>query len=165
MNRRKIAGFPNGPFKTARLCVKRLNGIVADIAGAQAADGYLMPPLQLAEPNYRHFSEETTRTCELYSMGHLIEAAVAHYETTGRRELLDGAVKLAEDQPADGHAVVVRVYEPYGRPADVPLQPGWPVHAVASADPLERQGPAQPTSGQGVRLALRGHGIQTVVLS
>jgi hypothetical protein len=47
----------------------------------------------------------------------------------------------------------------------VTLQPAWPVHAVASADPLERQGPAQPTGGGGVRLALRGHGIQTVVLT
>ena len=83
---------------------KRLNEIVADIAGAQAADGYLMPHLQLAEPQYRHFSDETTRTCELYSMGHLLEAAVAHYETTGRRELLDVAIKLAD--------LIVREYGP-----------------------------------------------------
>lgn len=75
------------------------------------------------------------------------------------------AVKLAEDQPADGHAVVVRVYEPYGQPADVTLQPSWTVNGIAAADPLERQGPAQPATGEGVRLALRAYGIQTVVLT
>lgn len=75
---------------------KRLEEMVADIAGAQATDGYLMPHLQLAEPRYQHFSEEPTRTCELYSMGHLLEAAVAHHETTGRRELLEVAIKLAD---------------------------------------------------------------------
>ena len=51
---------------------------VALIVRAQAADGYLMPHLQIAEPGYTHYADETTRTCESYSQGHLIESAVAH---------------------------------------------------------------------------------------
>jgi uncharacterized protein len=75
---------------------KTLESIVSDIAKAQAADGYLMPHVQLAEPQYQHFADETTRTCELYSMGHLLEAAVAHFETTQRRDLLEVATRLAD---------------------------------------------------------------------
>ena len=85
---------------------KRLEEIVARIIGAQAADGYLMPHLQLAEPQYQHFAEEGTRTCELYSMGHLLEAAVAHYETTGQEDFLKVAIKLAD--------LIVRAYGPGG---------------------------------------------------
>ena len=33
---------------------------------------------------------------ELYNLGHLCEAAVAHYNATGKRSLLDIAIKLAE---------------------------------------------------------------------
>jgi len=82
----------------------RLEEIVSDIVAAQAADGYLMPHIQLAEPQYTHFADETTRTCELYSMGHMIEAAVAHYQTTGRRGFLDAAIKAAD--------LMVREYGP-----------------------------------------------------
>lgn len=74
----------------------RLEQLASTIAGAQAADGYLMPHLQIVEPAYRHFSQETARTCESYSMGHMIESAVAHYELTGRKPYLDAAVKCAD---------------------------------------------------------------------
>lgn len=75
---------------------QRLEQIVSDIVAAQADDGYLMPHIQLAEPNYAHFSEATTRTCETYSMGHMIEAAVAHHQATGKRHFLDAAIKAAD---------------------------------------------------------------------
>ena len=75
---------------------KEAEEIVSLIVRAQAADGYLMPHLQIAEPNYTHYADETTRTCESYSQGHLIESAVAHYEATGRREYLDAAIKTAD---------------------------------------------------------------------
>ena len=79
-----------------RALAARLEQLIGAIAAAQAADGYLMPHIQLTEPAYRHFSDETTRTCESYCMGHLIESAVAHYEATGRKTYLDVAVKLAD---------------------------------------------------------------------
>lgn len=75
------------------------------------------------------------------------------------------AVKLAEDQPAAGRAVVVRLYEPFGEPARVTLRAGWPVHAAITADPLERQGNTLPVSAAGVQVALPEYGIRTVVLS
>jgi DUF1680 family protein len=86
---------------------KRMEQIVATIVRAQAQDGYLMPHIQLAEPEYEHFSEEFTRTVELYSMGHMIESAVAHFETTGRSDYLNAAVKLAD--------LILREYGPGGR--------------------------------------------------
>ena len=58
-----------------RALEERLEQLIRTIARAQAADGYLMPHVQIAEPAYRHFSQETTRTCESYSMGHMIESA------------------------------------------------------------------------------------------
>lgn len=70
--------------------------IVGWIVRAQAEDGYLMPHLQLNEPQYVPFSEETTRTCESYSIGHMIEAAVAYQEATGRNDLLQAARKAAD---------------------------------------------------------------------
>ncbi len=102
----------------------RLERLIHTIAAAQAADGYLMPHVQITEPAYRHFSEETTRTCESYSMGHMIESAVAHYEVTGRKTYLNVAVKCADllarvhgegkDEQISGHPEIelalVRLY-------------------------------------------------------
>lgn len=70
--------------------------ICGSIAAAQARDGYLFPHLQVTEPAYRHFAEETTRTCESYSMGHLIESAVEDYRLTGRTNYLTVALRAAE---------------------------------------------------------------------
>jgi len=75
---------------------EQLERIVRLIVGSQASDGYLAPHLQLAEPQYRHFADETTRTSESYNLGHLIESAVAHFETTGRRNYLQAAIKCAD---------------------------------------------------------------------
>ena len=33
---------------------------------------------------------------ELYNLGHMIEAAVAHYEATGKRNFLDMAIRTAD---------------------------------------------------------------------
>jgi DUF1680 family protein len=75
---------------------KEAEQILSLIIRAQAADGYLMPHLQIKEPNYRHFAEETTRTCESYSQGHLIESMLAFYEATDRRDCLETAIKTAD---------------------------------------------------------------------
>ena len=48
---------------------------------------------------------------ELYNVGHLYEAAVAHYQATGKRALLDVAVRNAE--------LIDRVFGP-GKIRDVP---------------------------------------------
>lgn len=64
------------------------------IAAAQDKDGYLNTYFTIkdAEKRWTNLLEGH----ELYCAGHLIEAACAYYEATGKRKLLDVAVKNAE---------------------------------------------------------------------
>lgn len=71
-----------------------LDGIIADIAAAQEPDGYLNTYYTLAEPD-RKWTDIRVRH-ELYCAGHLFEAAVAHHEATGKRTLLEVAIRLAD---------------------------------------------------------------------
>jgi len=68
--------------------------LVDIIAAAQQPDGYLNSYFTLAEPDNRW--KNLRHKHELYCAGHLIEAAVAHYQATGRRTLLDVACRLAD---------------------------------------------------------------------
>jgi alpha-mannosidase len=74
------------------------------------------------------------------------------------------ALKLAEDQPGGAPAVVVRLYEAYGRPAETSLNTAWPVASVATADPIERPGNAAPVGEDGIRLAFQPYEIKTILL-
>ncbi|MEU6762211.1 beta-L-arabinofuranosidase domain-containing protein [Streptomyces sp. NPDC046853] len=67
--------------------------LVSLVAAAQDPDGYLQTYYQVARPGRRW--SELDWGHELYCAGHLIQAAVAHHRTTGRRELLDVAVRFA----------------------------------------------------------------------
>ncbi|MCO5295749.1 MAG: glycoside hydrolase family 127 protein [Fimbriimonadaceae bacterium] len=71
----------------------RLDAIIAKIAAAQQADGYLDTWFQVTRPDQKWTNLRDHH--ELYCAGHLIEAAVAHNQATGKRNLLDVAVKLA----------------------------------------------------------------------
>lgn len=71
----------------------RLDAIIDDIAAAQREDGYLNTYYTLAEPGKRWTN--LPQMHELYCAGHLIEAAVAHFQATGKRTLLDVALRLA----------------------------------------------------------------------
>lgn len=64
------------------------------IMQAQASDGYLNTYYMLVEPDQRF--QNLTEGHELYCAGHLFEAAVAYYEATGKRTLLDVAVRFAD---------------------------------------------------------------------
>ena len=87
---------------------KYVDGVNEAIAGAQEPDGYIytartlgftrkgkdgklgfgiMGPMRWSYLSHSH---------ELYNAGHLYEAAVAYWETTGKRTLLDVAVKSAD---------------------------------------------------------------------
>jgi len=68
--------------------------VVAKIARAQQADGYLNTYYTLVDPEHRWTNCRVHH--ELYCAGHLIEAAVAHHRATGKRSLLDVAIKLAD---------------------------------------------------------------------
>jgi hypothetical protein len=71
-----------------------LDALIATIAKAQGADGYLNTYFQLVEPQNRWAN---LRDChELYVAGHFIEAGVAHFTATGRRTLLDVVCRLAD---------------------------------------------------------------------
>jgi DUF1680 family protein len=78
-----------------------LHGFIELIAAAQEADGYIYTARTLAGPDYmppggpERWSDIRTGH-ELYCMGHLYEAAAAHFEATGKRTLLDVAVKNAD---------------------------------------------------------------------
>jgi DUF1680 family protein len=76
---------------------------IAKIAAAQEEDGYLTTwksinpnttPASWVEPGSRWHDLKASH--ELYNAGHLYEAAYAHYRATGKRNLLDIALKNAD---------------------------------------------------------------------
>lgn len=72
---------------------KRMDEVIDVISRAQRPDGYLDTYFILKEPDKRW---SNLMDChELYCAGHMIEAAVACYESTGKTALLDVAEKLA----------------------------------------------------------------------
>ncbi len=73
---------------------KELDEVIANIASCQKPDGYLNSYYVNVEPT-KHWTN--LRDChELYCAGHLIEAAVAHYQATGKRSLLDVMCRYAD---------------------------------------------------------------------
>jgi len=72
---------------------KQLDDLIEILAKAQLPDGYLNSYYIVKEPGRRWTNLRDNH--ELYCAGHLIEAAVAHYQATGKRNLLDVAIKLA----------------------------------------------------------------------
>lgn len=67
--------------------------IIELIVTAQEPDGYLTTYYTLVAPESKWSDMEKH---EMYNGGHLIEAAVAYYEATGKRQLLDVACRLAD---------------------------------------------------------------------
>ncbi len=72
----------------------RLDGVIAKLAAAQQPDGYLNTWYTVKEPGKRFTNLEDNH--ELYCAGHLIEAAVAHYQATGKKNLLSIATRYAD---------------------------------------------------------------------
>ena len=81
-----------------------LDGIIAKIAAAQEPDGYLTTyktidpsksPAAWLKPGPK-WDLELDGSHELYNAGHLYEAAYAHYRATGKRTLLDVALRNAD---------------------------------------------------------------------
>lgn len=73
---------------------RRLAEAIEKVAAAQMADGYLDTYFQLQHPELRWKSIAAMH--EMYCAGHLIEAAVSHFQATGDRTLLDVAERLAD---------------------------------------------------------------------
>ena len=74
---------------------KRLDSIIAKLAAAQQPDGYLNTHFQVNAPDKRWTNLRDWH--ELYCAGHLFEAAVAHYQATGKRNLLQVATRFADN--------------------------------------------------------------------
>jgi DUF1680 family protein len=81
-----------------------LDSVIAIISTGQEPDGYITtwftidpnnPPAPWAQKTGRRWTGEAS-SHELYNSGHLFEAAFAHYTATGKRNLLDIAVKNAD---------------------------------------------------------------------
>jgi hypothetical protein len=79
-----------------------LDNLIAMIAAAQEPDGYLYTSRTIDSTAMRPDVEGASRwsylrrSHELYNVGHLYEAAAAHYLATGKRALLDVALKNAD---------------------------------------------------------------------
>ena len=79
-----------------------VDGLIVKIAAAQEPDGYLYTtrtidpknPHRWAGPERWVFERDDSH--ELYDLGHLFEAAVAHHLATGKRTLLNVATKAAD---------------------------------------------------------------------
>jgi DUF1680 family protein len=71
-----------------------LDQVIALIAGKQREDGYLNTWFITIDPANRWKNLRDWH--ELYNAGHLIEAAVAHYEATGKRSFLDVMCRYAD---------------------------------------------------------------------
>lgn len=79
-----------------------IDTLIHKIALAQEADGYLYTARTI-DPQHPHewagfarWEKEREMSHELYNAGHLYEAAAAHYYATGKRTLLDIAIKNAD---------------------------------------------------------------------
>jgi uncharacterized protein len=98
-----------------------VDGLIEKIAAAQEPDGYLYTtrtidpknPHRWAGPERWVFERDDSH--ELYDLGHLFEAAVAHHLATGKRALLDVAIKAAD--------LLVRTFGPGKRTT-------WPGHQI-----------------------------------
>ncbi len=80
---------------------KYLDGLIAKIAAAQEDDGYLYTARTNKSKRLAHWFgprrwSRVEGSHELYNMGHLYEATAAHYLATGKRNLLNVAIKNAE---------------------------------------------------------------------
>jgi DUF1680 family protein len=95
--------------------------LIAKIAAAQEPDGYIYTTRTIDPQNPHRWAGkerwelERDDSHELYNLGHLYETAVAHYLATGKRMLLDVAIKSAN--------LLVSVFGPGKRSI-------WPGHQI-----------------------------------
>jgi DUF1680 family protein len=79
-----------------------VDGLIAKIAAAQEPDGYLYTTRTIDPQNPHRWAGperwvlERDDSHELYNLGHMFEAAVAHHLATGKRTFLNVAIKAAD---------------------------------------------------------------------
>ncbi|MDR2808960.1 MAG: glycoside hydrolase family 127 protein [Tannerellaceae bacterium] len=104
-----------------------LDSVITLIAAAQEPDGYLTTCVTNKSERLSGWwgkeRWEKINSHELYNSGHLYEAAVAHYQSTGKRSLLDVAIRNAD--------LVCQVFGPNEGQKHVPS--GHPIIEMALA--------------------------------
>ncbi len=80
---------------------KYLDDLIHKIAASQEEDGYIFTTRTIDPTRVAVRSGETrwsyvAMSHELYNAGHMYEAAVAHYQATGKRTFLNVAIKSAD---------------------------------------------------------------------
>lgn len=73
---------------------RQVDEVIGLFADAQDSDGYLDTKFEIGLPADQRF-RSLRWSHELYTMGHFIEAAVAHWESTGSHRALDIAERVA----------------------------------------------------------------------
>ncbi|WPV65740.1 glycoside hydrolase family 127 protein [Chitinophaga sp. LS1] len=137
---------------------KYLDSLIAIIGAAQEKDGYLYTfrTVHSAHPHpwmgTKRWEMEEDLSHELYNAGHLYEAAVAHYQATGKKTLLNIAIKNADllvktfgygkEEKWPGHQIVetglTKLYRVTGDTAYLHLAKFF----------LDVRGPGSPYSGE-----------------
>jgi DUF1680 family protein len=137
---------------------KYLDSLIAIIGAAQEKDGYLYTfrTVHAAHPHpwigTKRWEMEEDLSHELYNAGHLYEAAVAHYQATGKKTLLNIAIKNADllvqtfgygkEEKWPGHQIVetglTKLYRVTGDTAYLHLAKFF----------LDVRGPGSPYSGE-----------------
>lgn len=135
-----------------------LDTLIAIIAAAQEKDGYLYTfrTVNSSSPHpwmgSKRWEQEEDLSHELYNSGHLFEAAVAHYQATGKRNLLNIAIKNADllvrtfgfgkEEKFPGHQIVetglTKMYRVSGNKQYLDLAKFF----------LDVRGPGKPNSGE-----------------
>ncbi len=77
-----------------RKLAEKLDKIVSLVVSAQQPDGYLNTHFTTVEPENRFRFLHGAH--ELYCCGHLIEASIAHFQATGKRNFLDCMCRYAD---------------------------------------------------------------------
>lgn len=137
---------------------KYLDTLIGIIGAAQEKDGYLYTfrTVNSSTPHdwvgSKRWEQEEDLSHELYNSGHLFEAAVAHYQATGKRNLLDIAIRNADlliktfgfgkEEKFPGHQIVeiglTKMYRVTGKKEYLDLAKFF----------LDVRGPGKPNSGE-----------------
>ena len=124
---------------------KLLEEVVNVIIAAQDADGYLNTYFTFERRGERWSNLRDMH--ELYCAGHLFQAAIARHRVTGKRDLLDAAVRFADH--------ILEVFGP-GRRAGVP---GHPEVEMALVELYRETGRREYLSLASRFIDLRGRGL------
>ena len=108
------------------------------LAAAQEDDGYLNTYYQ-GGPCF----QELEHSHELYCLGHLIQAGIAHVRTTGRRDILDVATRFADLIVRDGQDLLEGHPEPELALVELYRETGREQYLALASRMIERRGHGQ----------------------